>query len=247
MLGSRIRTFTDPYSYQAAIRSAHGKILVTARGDFRAELVQIELPRLWMQRGRENLPRIFHATLPSERAPIGFLAGAKQAAVHHCGVEVSPSDIIVNGSRSTFHRRTSAPCHWAAMSLTPDDLSTTANAIAGRDLSIPSDTMLVRPTAASMSGLRDLHEFNRATRQSRARYADAPRGGSGAGTGAPACDDHVLDRRHASRGISQYPPPFQGHRAVRGIFGSKTRPVPLFGGDLHSDWCVGAHAAGLLP
>ena len=90
MLGSRIRTFTDPYSYQAAIRSAHGKILVTARGDFRAELVQIDLPRLWMQRGRENLPRIFHATLPSERAPIGFLAGANQAAVHHCGVEVSP-------------------------------------------------------------------------------------------------------------------------------------------------------------
>ena len=158
MSASRILSFTEPYSYQAAIRATEGKIFVTARGDFRAELTQIDLPRLWMQRGRENLPRIHHATLTTERAPIGFLAGANQPAVHHCGLEVSPGDIIVNGSCSAFQRRTSGPCDWASMSLTPNDLSATATAITGHDLAVPSVTKVIRPPASAMSRLLDLHE-----------------------------------------------------------------------------------------
>lgn len=38
MLESTVTTFTDPCAYQDAVRSAQVEVLVTARGDFRAEL-----------------------------------------------------------------------------------------------------------------------------------------------------------------------------------------------------------------
>jgi AraC-like DNA-binding protein len=155
---SAIFTFTDPIPYQAAIRAADVQLLIAAKGHFRAELTQIDLDRLWMQQGRENLPRVFHAALSSGRAPIGFLARANQAAVHHCGIEVSPGDIIVNGSGSTFHRRTSGPCRWASMSLTPEHLAAAGNAILGRDVAAPSVAHVLRPAPPLMARLLALHE-----------------------------------------------------------------------------------------
>ncbi len=145
MPASAILTFTDPQPYQAAIRAAQVEILVTAKGDFRAELTKIDLHRLWMQRGRESLPRIFHSTVSPKRAPIVFLARASQAAMHHSGMVVSSSGIVVDASGSTHHHRTWAPCHWAAMSLTPEDLAAAGRALVGRDLTVPSVTHLVRP------------------------------------------------------------------------------------------------------
>ena len=92
-----------------------------------------------------------------DRATVGFPAVAQQATVYHCGAAVLPGDIIFHGLSSAFHRRTSAPSRWAAMSLTPEALSTLALAITGRDLPVPSVTMVIRPTAASMTRLLNLH------------------------------------------------------------------------------------------
>jgi hypothetical protein len=54
MLGSRVLNFTDPYSYQAAIRAAEGEIFVTARGDFRA---------------RPRRPHLSHSTFSTSSLP----------------------------------------------------------------------------------------------------------------------------------------------------------------------------------
>ena len=48
---SRLLTFDDPYAYQAAVRAAEVEVLVTGKGKFDAELVQIDLDHLWMQHG----------------------------------------------------------------------------------------------------------------------------------------------------------------------------------------------------
>jgi AraC-like DNA-binding protein len=153
----RTYSFEDPYPYQAAIRAANMEVLVTARGDFRAELTQIDLPRLWMQRGQENLPRIFHGAVSTSRAAIGFLTAANQPAIYHCGAVVRPGDIIVNDSLP-MHRRTEAGCQWGAMSLRPDDLAAAGIAISGRELTVPSHAHIVRPTPPHMSRLLSLHE-----------------------------------------------------------------------------------------
>ena len=117
MAGSGTANFTDPQAYQAAVRPAQVEILVTTKGQFHAELTRIELPRLWMQRGRESLPRVVHSTVSKERPPIFFLASSDQAATRHSGMDVSFGEIIAVSPGSTHHHRTGAPCHWATMSV----------------------------------------------------------------------------------------------------------------------------------
>jgi AraC-like DNA-binding protein len=158
MVGSSVVKFTDPQPYQAAIRPAQVEILVTAKGDFHAELTRIELPRLLMQRGRESLPRIVRSTVSSERPPIFFLADVDQAAMRHSGMKLSFGDIMAVGSGSPHHHRTWAPCHWATMSLTREDLAATGYALVGRDLTVPPFSYVVRPASVSMSRLLQLHD-----------------------------------------------------------------------------------------
>ena len=94
MPASTVSTFADPYSYQAAVRAADVKAVVTARGGFDAKLMRVDLHRLWMQRGSESLPRTLAIGVGSERAPIFFLAGANQPAMLHNGIELSSGEIV---------------------------------------------------------------------------------------------------------------------------------------------------------
>jgi AraC-like DNA-binding protein len=157
MFGSRTFKFTDPYPYQAAIRGAELEVIVTTRGDFRADLTQIDLPRLRISRGRESLPRIFRGAVNAERVAVSFLTATDQPAIYHCGRAVSPGEIIVNDSTS-MHRRTDAPCQWGAMSLTSDDLASAGKIIVGHELTAPSHAHIMRPSPPLVSRLLRLHE-----------------------------------------------------------------------------------------
>ncbi|MGA2128153.1 MAG: helix-turn-helix domain-containing protein [Xanthobacteraceae bacterium] len=138
------------------LRGAEIEVLVTARGDFRAELTQIDLPRLWIQRGRETLPRIIHGAVSAGRAAISFVTAAHQPESHQCGIVVARSDVIVNAG--SMHNRTEAPCRWGSMSLALDDLAAAGNAMAGRDLVAPSHAYKIRPSPAVMSRLLSFHQ-----------------------------------------------------------------------------------------
>jgi AraC-like DNA-binding protein len=154
---SRVASFTDPHRYQASIRGAEVELFVTTKGAFCAELTQINLQRLWMQSGRETLPRVLHSAVSKQRAPIVFLTHVDQAAMQHSGLEVSPGVIIVNGSGATHHHRSWGLCHWGAMSLTPEELAKAGSVINGRELTVPSVTHLIRPDPALMGRLLSLH------------------------------------------------------------------------------------------
>src|SRR5262245_60122855 len=144
MFASRAFTFIDPESYQATIRASSIELLPTTRGDFNAELTQIELNRLWMQRGSESLPTISHGILTAQRAVIEFLARQDQPPYQHNGIEVSPGEIVINDWR-LVHRRCFTPHHWASMSLAPADLAAAGRALIGQDLNVPLVTRIVRP------------------------------------------------------------------------------------------------------
>jgi hypothetical protein len=152
MATSTVFSFTDPHIYQAAVRAADVDVLVTRKGDFRAELTKIDLPQLSMQRGRERLPRVCHVEVRKQRAPIFFLAAPNQAALQHSGTEISPGELVVYGTDSTHTHLTRGPCSWGAMSLTPRDLASTGYAFVGRDLAIPKFTHVVRPAPPSSQG-----------------------------------------------------------------------------------------------
>ncbi len=91
---SNVLSFTDPFPYQGAIRAADVELLPTSRGEFRAELTQINLNQLWMQRFCEKLPQVFASKIRPGRTVIGFLTG-EQPAIQHCGMDLSPRDIVI--------------------------------------------------------------------------------------------------------------------------------------------------------
>jgi hypothetical protein len=63
-----IRTSSDPDEYRASIRPATVELSITARGQFAASVTRLDFDRLWLQRGRESLPRIWHVGPSRERA-----------------------------------------------------------------------------------------------------------------------------------------------------------------------------------
>ena len=147
----------DPFQYQAAIRGADVKTVVSSKGVFHAELQRIDLFRLWMQRSDEVAPRVSHAANGPDRAPIFFLTRANQGSMHHSGMEVTPLDIVVYSPAASHYHWTSGPSSWGSMSLSQDDLASVGYAIAGRELAMPVSTRLLRPTPAKMARLATLH------------------------------------------------------------------------------------------
>jgi AraC-like DNA-binding protein len=155
---SRVLGFTDPCAYQSAIRAADVELYPTSRGEFRAELTQINLNQLWMQRFHEKLPQIHASRIRPGRKVIGFLTVANQPTFQHCGISLSHREIVV-GSRDVMHHRSSGQSSYGAMSLATDDFDAACRAIVGHELSGAPVKHLVRPSAALMSRLVNTHEM----------------------------------------------------------------------------------------
>ena len=153
---SKILSFTDPLPYQAAIRAAEVELYPTSRGEFRAELTQITLNQLWMQRFDEKLPQVYASKIKPGRKVIGFLTSANQPPFQHSGMGISPHDIVVS-SNDVMHHRTAGDCHYGAMSLATDDFDAAYSAIMGCEYSGSPLKHLVRPSAALMERLVNLH------------------------------------------------------------------------------------------
>ncbi len=153
---SRVVSFTDPFPYQAAIQGADVELFPTARGEFRAELTQVRMHKLWMQRFHEKLPEVYASKIRPGRQVVGFLTREHQPAFRHCGIEISPSDIVIS-NHEVMHHRTEGDCDFGAMSLTTDDFEAACKAIAGHGYSGLSSKHLVRPSDVLMSRLVRLH------------------------------------------------------------------------------------------
>jgi AraC-like DNA-binding protein len=156
MPSSQFLTFTDPFPYQAAIRAADWEILPTARGEFRAELTQVNLNKLWMQRLHETLPQVQVGTVRPGRKVIGFLTDVHQLNMQHRGADISPHEIVTNFD--VMHIRTAGDSRYGGMSLTDDDFGAACQALMGRKFEPSPFKHLVRPSPHLMTRLRTLHE-----------------------------------------------------------------------------------------
>jgi AraC-like DNA-binding protein len=152
------RTFNDPDAYQQAIRLAHASdITVSERGAFDAKLTKIDLGRVWVQRGIDNLPRTMHIGIGAGRRAIAFLADRQAPPFIQSGAEFGAGDVVSFGQASSHFQRTFGPTCWASMSLPTDFLEEAVRAIAGWDIADPSTTLWVKPSAAHLTRLRQLH------------------------------------------------------------------------------------------
>jgi len=159
MSSSSVANFTDAHAYGAALCAVDAEILVIGKGDFRAELTEIDLPRLRIRCGHENLPRISHVRVPAERTLLCFPSDARQPAMHVGGKDLSAGEIMVFASSTVHHEWTSAPCGWGAISVTTADLAAAGRSVVGRDLDLASNTHLVRPHPVQGSWLANLLEI----------------------------------------------------------------------------------------
>jgi AraC-like DNA-binding protein len=149
--------FTDPELYQGAVHPARVELLVTAKGDFNATLTRLEMPRLWLQRGRESLPRVASATVRADRLALFFLTDKDQGSTYHSGRALAFGEIVASAAGSTQHLRTDGPSQWATFSMKRDDLGAAGHALAGHDLIERSVTSYLRPPLQTMSRLLRLH------------------------------------------------------------------------------------------
>ena len=156
MFSRRVFSFTDPFEYQSTIRAGGVEMFPSARGDFRSQLVLIELNRVWMQSGEESLSSITSYRGLPDRVGIEFLASAHEHPFQHDGVDVLPSDIVLLYAELA-RQRTFGPHQWAAMSLSHADFALAGRVLADRELSAPSTRRILRPPPAHMARLQTLH------------------------------------------------------------------------------------------
>jgi hypothetical protein len=71
MSGSTVSVFSEPGDYEAALQHNGGsELVVTGQGAFRAELNQIELCRMHIVAGAENLARVAFISVPVDHVRI---------------------------------------------------------------------------------------------------------------------------------------------------------------------------------
>jgi AraC-like DNA-binding protein len=152
MAWSRVLTFTDPLSCQSAILSADVEMLPTTGEPFQAEITQVCTDRLWTQHSHISSPQVFTIVYNAGRQSIDFLTEANSSPLWHCGVEVLPGEIIVNGL-GVVHRRSGSNLDYGSISLPVDELHTAFAAIIGCDFVQRTGKPIIHPRPELMSRL----------------------------------------------------------------------------------------------
>jgi AraC-like DNA-binding protein len=158
MPSSTVRIFAELDAYHAGIRAERVEGVVTARGNFHAELTRIDLDRLLMQRAEEDLPRVLLYAARPGRVAIIFATDEVQPAMHVSGMALARGDVIAWDSKLEVHHRSAAACRWGTMSLRREDLAVISEAIAERELKPPPFAHSMRPLAPVLARLMNLHE-----------------------------------------------------------------------------------------
>jgi AraC-like DNA-binding protein len=149
-------TFSDPDDFRGSLRRAGIELVLTVSGDFKGRQTCVELPHLRLLRSWEERPRVAYVSLAPDRVFITFAPQSGRPLVWG-GVELQPGDVVFHGRGERMHQRTSAPCHWAFISQTPEHLAACGKALIGRDLVAPRAGQVLRLPAPTLAPLRRLH------------------------------------------------------------------------------------------
>jgi AraC-like DNA-binding protein len=157
------RSFVDPERYHASIRGGDSLYSVLARGTFHAELTDITVGTLKLQRGRETLPRLAASGMPADKVGILAWFGDGRLPVVR-GVQISPGEVLSLAPGMQSHHRTSGPNEFVALTLDASELNRAANELTGRDLT-PGAGIVLRPPGQLLARL--LSVIDAATRVSK--------------------------------------------------------------------------------
>ena len=156
MTMSSVRTFHDPIDYGRSIQATTTEMVPLGPGQFLAKLTRIRLPHLWMQRFSDNLPRIGLAKLAPGRTFVSFPTKPKSMQMWD-GRETAWGSVYQFGMREEIIQRSLGDAEWATMSLPVEDYIVAASTITGKDVGIPADGLILRPSATALLRLQKLH------------------------------------------------------------------------------------------
>src|SRR5712692_2371085 len=160
-------TFANPDDYQAGIGDASVNLIVTGGGDFKARLTWLNLRRLRMLRGCENLPRIGFFSLSPARVFVSFPASAGPPFTYG-GLGLQCGDVVFHSRGERMHQRTDGESQWGLISLPPEQLAACGKALTGLKITSPPVGLVLRPSRSAASGLLRLH--SRACRLAETRH-----------------------------------------------------------------------------
>jgi AraC-like DNA-binding protein len=126
--------FDDPDRYVAGFGDVRVGLTITGRGDFWARLTKVRLDHLELLGCYEILPRIAHISLPSDRVFLSF----PLAAYSTCnGFAWRKNDLVFHGWAEGTHQRSTRVYEWGVISLPPEQLADSGEALIGRPIMCP--------------------------------------------------------------------------------------------------------------
>jgi AraC-like DNA-binding protein len=157
MPSSIVSSFTDPEDYTASLRGVRSELIITGRGHFAAEIIGVNLHRLWMRRLYDKLPRIAHSADDPAYANIAFRI-KPGPSLRRSGEEMLLSDLTRRGDGEAYFQQSEGDASFGSISLPADDLAAAGAAVIGCDLTPLRDALTVTPSAVALERLRRLHE-----------------------------------------------------------------------------------------
>lgn len=182
MPGSTASVFSERDFYHAALQQDAGiELVVTSQGEFRAELIRLELLQMHLVTGLERLARIAYVVPSADLVRI-TLPTRGNGSLFWAGAALRPDEIVSHTASLGIYERTDGPCHWRTISLPIAHLLRYGRAMIGRAFGLPSGAHRWRPTSKALQRLS--HLYDDATRMSRTQPL-------------------VLTRTEATRGLEQ--------------------------------------------
>jgi AraC-like DNA-binding protein len=156
MVGGGTATFTDPGDYCARVTGASINLVLSGGGEFQGHLTWIDLPRLRLVRGRENVPRIAFVTAAPGTVLVAFPTN-RNPPQNWGGVTLGPRDIVLLGPGERIHQRTSGASQWGFISLAPEVLADCSRILTGTDMVAQSALRILRPPSGAAAHFSRLH------------------------------------------------------------------------------------------
>jgi AraC-like DNA-binding protein len=155
MLSCATQSFNEPAEYAAAIRGANAELTIVRGGSFSARTTAFDLHALRGQRFSERIPRILHAETPGD---VEFLFHTKPGPCFvQNGVEVTSKNVVRRGPLRSYNQRSSGPVCWGSLSLPVENLRCLVATVAGCDMELSPNEVVVTPSPNALKTLRRMH------------------------------------------------------------------------------------------
>jgi AraC-like DNA-binding protein len=155
-------SFVDPDLYHSAIRGGDHLLSFLGRGAFHADVTTIQLGRVTLQRGRENLPRLSSSGMPPGNVGLlGWFGDGELPIVR--GVQMRRGDWMCLGPGMQSHHRSRDAIDFVTLTLDESSMASAVTDLTGSELTLAAGRVLRPPGHLSASLLSVLEAGIRAT------------------------------------------------------------------------------------